>query len=229
MSKQKILIIVTSHATMGEDGRATGVWFEELSTPYYVFVDSGKEVEIASIKGGAVPFDPHSIGPEGSRPASVERFMNDSRAMKHVQSAVALDHVNVDDYAAIFLPGGHGTMWDLPTSETLARLLSDAWRRGKVLAAVCHGPAGLLNVKDADGAPLLATRNVTGFSNSEEAAAGLTKVVPFLLEDRIRSLGARYVAASDFQPHAIRDGRLVTGQNPASSDEAARLALQAIA
>lgn len=229
MSAAKILMIATSHATMGDGGRATGVWFEELSTPWYTFVDAGVQVDIASIAGGAVPFDPHSIDAEADQPASVRRFRHDAHAMKQVEASKKIDDVDVTHYAAIFLPGGHGTMWDLPASATLARLLADAWSQDKVLAAVCHGPAGLVNVQDANGQPLVAARNVTGFSNSEEAAAGLTHAIPFLLEDRLRSLGAQYVSAADFQPHAIRDGKLVTGQNPASSEEAARLTLQAIA
>ncbi|MDR5837612.1 type 1 glutamine amidotransferase domain-containing protein [Caballeronia sp. LZ034LL] len=229
MSAAKILMIVTSHATMGDSGRTTGVWFEELSTPYYTFVDAGVHVDIASIAGGPVPFDPHSIDAEADQPASVRRFRNDAHAMQQVEASKKIDDVDAAPYSAIFLPGGHGTMWDLPASTKLARLLSDAWSQNKVLAAVCHGPAGLVNVKDANGQPLVAARKVTGFSNSEEEAAGLTHAVPFLLEDRLRSLGAQYVSAADFQPHAIRDGKLVTGQNPASSEEAARLTLQAIA
>ncbi len=228
MIVKKILMVVTSHATMGESGRSTGVWFEELSTPYYVFKDAGLDVEIASIKGGPVPFDPHSIEAGEARPASVTRFMNDPEAMQKAQASMKLDAADASNYAAIFLPGGHGTMWDLPASATLAHLLSDAWAKEKVLAAVCHGPAGLVNVKDANGTPLVAGREATGFSNSEEEAAGLTQSVPFLLEDRLRELGALYRKAPDFHAHAIRDGRLVTGQNPASSEEAARLTLQAI-
>lgn len=224
----KILLILTSQATMGDDPRPTGVWFEELSTPYYAFVDAGAEVDIASIAGGRIPVDPHSIQPAGSNPASVERFLRDKAAMAKLEGSLKIDDVSAGGYSAVFLPGGHGTMWDLPGSARLAALLSGAWAGGKVVAAVCHGPAGLVNVKDADGRPLLAGRRVSAFSNSEEAAAGLTDKVPFLLETRIRELGARYEKGADFQPFAVRDGRLVTGQNPASSEQVAELVLQAV-
>lgn len=224
----KILMILTSQATMGDDPRATGVWFEELSTPYYVFADAGVQVDVASIAGGKIPIDPHSLTESGKNPASVERFVKDAPAMRKIQASMKIDGVSMDGYAAVFLPGGHGTMWDLPKSSPLATLLSKAWAQGKVVSAVCHGPAGLLNAKDTQGQPLVAGRRVAGFSNSEEAAAGLSNKVPFLLETRIRDLGARYESGPNFQPFAVRDGQLITGQNPASSEEVARLVLQAI-
>jgi putative intracellular protease/amidase len=225
----KILLVLTSQATMGDDPRPTGVWFEELSTPYYAFVDAGLTVEIASVAGGNVPVDPHSIEAEGSRAPSVARFLADAAAMTRLRQSLALDTVSADGYAAVFLPGGHGTMWDLATSERLAGLLSMAWADGKVVAAVCHGPAGLVNARDVDGKPLVAGRRVSAFTNREEAAAQLTEVVPFLLETRLRELGARYESGPDFEPFALRDGRLVTGQNPASSERAAQLVLEALA
>lgn len=171
----KILVVLTSQATMGDDPRPTGVWFEELSTPYYAFVDAGAQVDIASIAGGKIPIDPHSLDADGK-----------------------------------------------------TDLLSTAWAEGKVISAVCHGPAGLVNVKDANGHPLVAGRSVAAFTNSEEAAAGLTEKVPFLLETRIRGLGANYQSGPDFQPFAVRDGQLVTGQNPASSEKVAELVLEAV-
>lgn len=224
----KILLILTSQATMGDDPRQTGVWFEELSTPYYAFIDAGAEVDIASIAGDKIPVDPHSIQPEGKNPPSVERFLKDKAAMAKLEGSLKIDNVSTDGYAAVFLPGGHGTMWDLPKSAKLADLLSGAWADGKVIAAVCHGPAGLVNVKDTNGQPLFAGRRVSAFTNSEEEAAGLTKTVPFLLETRIRELGAKYERGGDFQPFAVRDGKLVTGQNPPSSREVARLVLEAV-
>lgn len=224
----KILLILTSQATMGDDPRPTGVWFEELSTPYYAFVDAGAKVDIASIAGGKIPVDPHSMEAEGKNPPSVERFLKDKAAMAKLESSLKIDNVSSDDYAAVFLPGGHGTMWDLPRSTRLADLLSTAWANGKVVAAVCHGPAGLVNVKDTNGQPLVAGRRVSAFTNSEEEKAGLTQAVPFLLETRIRELGARYERGDDFQPFAVRDGKLVTGQNPMSSEEVARLVLEAV-
>ena len=224
----KILMILTSQATMGDNPRPTGVWFEELSTPYYAFVDAGAQVDIASIKGGAIPVDPHSVQDPSGNPPSVTRFQQDRTAMGKLTQSMSINGVAVDGYDAVFLPGGHGTMWDLPQSTELAALLSKAWGQGKVLAAVCHGPAGLINVKDEQGHALVAGRHVAGFTNTEEDAAGLTKAVPFLLESRLRELGALYQRGPDFQPYAVRDGHLVTGQNPASSAEAARLTLEAI-
>ncbi len=225
----KILMILTSQATMGSDPRPTGVWFEELATPYYAFIDAGAQVDLASIAGGRIPVDPHSLESGDANPPSVRRFLQDKHAMAQLEGSMKIDGVSVDGYSAVFLPGGHGTMWDLPASATLASLLDKAWANGKVVSAVCHGPAGLVNVKDVDGKPLVAGRRVAAFSNSEEDAAGLTSTVPFLLESRLRELGAHYEHGPDFQPFALRDGKLVTGQNPASSQEVARLVLAAIA
>ncbi|HVI52475.1 MAG TPA: type 1 glutamine amidotransferase domain-containing protein [Candidatus Sulfotelmatobacter sp.] len=223
----KILIILTSHAVMGNTGHPTGVWFEELATPYYAFIDAGADVDIASIDGGKVPVDPASQS-ASAQPASVARFLKDPAAMRKVEHSLKIDSLKADGYAAVFLPGGHGTMWDLPGSTALADLLSSAWDGGKVVAAVCHGPAGLVNVKDAQGRSIVAGRRVSAFTNAEEMAAGFDKVVPFMLETRIRELGATYVSGPDFQPFAVRDGKLVTGQNPASSEDTARLTLQAV-
>lgn len=224
----KILIILTSHATAGSTGQPTGVWLEEFTTPYYAYIDAGVDVDVASIDGGKVPVDPHSIAAEGKNPASVERFLKDAAARAKVEDSLKIDGLKPASYAAVFLPGGHGTMWDLPTSDTLAQLLTTAWRDGKVVAAVCHGPAGLVNVLDETGQPLVAGRRVAAFSNTEEVAAGMDKAVPFALETRLRELGARYASGPDFQPFAVRDGRLVTGQNPASSAKVAELVLEAV-
>jgi len=224
----KILLVLTSQASLGDDPRPTGVWFEELSTPYYAFIDAGAEVDIASIAGGKIPVDPHSLDAEGKNPASVERFLKDAAAMAKLDGSLRIDDLSSEGYAAVFLPGGHGTMWDLPNNTRLAALLSRAWAQGKVVAAVCHGPAGLVSAQDVDGQPLVAGRRVSGFSNSEEDAAGLSDKVPFLLETRLRELGAKYERGDDFQPFAVRDGRLVTGQNPASSERVAELVLEAI-
>lgn len=224
----KILMILTSHAVMGDTGKPTGVWFEELATPYYAFIDAGAQVDIASIQGGKLPIDPRSIQPAGENAQSVERFLKDAVAMEKIETSPSIEGLSVADYDAVFLPGGHGTMWDLPESKDLATLISRAWSDGKVVAAVCHGPAGLVEAKDAEGNPIVAGRRVSAFTNSEEDAVGLTDAVPFLLETRLRKLGARFELGPDFQPYAVRDGRLVTGQNPASSYEVARLTLEAI-
>ena len=224
----KILMVLTSHGAMGDTGKPTGVWFEEVATPYYAFVDAGAQVDVVSIQGGKVPIDPRSLKPAGENGVTVDRFLKDASAMRKIEVSLKIDQVTARGYDAVFLPGGHGTMWDLPKSGTLGDLLSTAWRSGKVVAAVCHGPAGLVNAKDETGRPIVAGRRVSGFTDSEEEAAGLTNTVPFLLEARLRKLGARFEGGPDYQPYAVRDGRLVTGQNPASSEEVARLTLQAI-
>lgn len=229
LTKLKILMILTSSATMGDTPEPTGLWFEELATPYYAFVDADASVTLASIKGGPAPIDPRSVKPKGENEASVERFLGDETASASLQATIPIERIDVSDYDAVFLPGGHGTMWDLPESEALAALLGKAWASGKVVAAVCHGPAGLVNVMDETGAPLVKGRRVTGFSDSEERAVGLAEAVPFLLEARLRDLGGRYDSVADFQPFAIADGRLVTGQNPASSALTAKLTLEALA
>lgn len=221
----KILIVTTSHARMGDTGKTTGLWFEELATPYWVFRDAGAEVTIASIAGGPVPIDATSI--EGEIPASVARFRDDAQAMAGLQASLPVADARADEYDAVFLPGGHGTMWDLPDDRALIALLEATWAAGKPVAAVCHGPAGLVNVRDPDGRPIVAGRRVSCFTNSEEAAVGLAETVPFLLETRLSVLGAEIQTAPDFQPLAVRDGQLVTGQNPASSEEVARLTLAA--
>ncbi|MGL4409686.1 MAG: type 1 glutamine amidotransferase domain-containing protein [Zoogloea sp.] len=224
----RVLMILTSHASLGDGGASTGVWFEELTTPYYAFVDAGVPVDIASIAGGRVPIDPHSLKPAGQNPPSVERFIHDARAMAQIEQTPALAGLHAEAYGAVFMPGGHGTMWDLPTSPALRSLLAEAWQAGKVVAAVCHGPAGLVSVQDPTGQPLVAGRRVSAFSNTEEVAAGLAEVVPFALETRLKALGARYESGPDFEPFALRDGQLVTGQNPASSAAVARLTLEAL-
>ncbi|WP_435656688.1 type 1 glutamine amidotransferase domain-containing protein [Brucella pituitosa] len=224
----KILMILTSSTTMGETDNSTGLWFEELATPYYAFVDAGASVTLASIRGGPAPIDPRSVKARGENEASVDRFLLDETASKALNETLPVPAIDISEYDAVFLPGGHGTMWDLPESAELAMLLGKAWADGKVVVAVCHGPAGLVNVKDETGAPLVSGRRVTGFSDSEERAAGLDEAVPFLLETRLRELGGRYENVADFQPFAIADGRLVTGQNPASSALTAKLTLEAL-
>jgi len=224
-----ILMVLTSNSLMGETGEATGLWFEELATPYFAFVDAGAEVTLASIKGGAAPVDPRSLKPRGENDASVERFLADEAASAQLMNTATIEAIDVAGYDAVFLPGGHGTMWDLPTSESLGELLKLAWSQDKAIAAVCHGPAGLVGAKDQIGEPIVKGRRVTGFSDSEEDAIGLTDKVPFLLERRLRDLGGHYECAANFQPFAVRDGNLVTGQNPASSALTARFTLDVLA
>lgn len=223
----KVLFIVTAHTTLGDTGNTTGLWFEELSTPYYVFFDNGAQVTIATLPGGLVPVDPHSMDPNGKNPASVERFIKDAPAMAQMQNSKKLGELSFADYDLVFIPGGHGAMWDLGSSEELGEFLTKAWANGEIIASVCHGPAGLVNAKDIDGKPLVAGRKVSGFSDSEETAMKLAQAMPFMLEARLRELGADYQSGPNFQAFAVRDGKLVTGQNPASSEDVAALALEA--
>jgi putative intracellular protease/amidase len=221
----RILIVTTSHARMGETGKLTGLWFEELATPYWVFRDAGAAVTLASIAGGSVPIDATSM--EGEIAPSVTRFEADAEAMRQLGDSVPVDTLRAESFDAVFLPGGHGTMWDLPEDAGLVRLLEAAWAQGKIVSAVCHGPAGLVNVRDREGRPIVAGRRVSSFTDSEERAVGLADAVPFLLETRLVELGAIFEGAPDFQPKAVRDGQFVTGQNPSSSAEVARLVLEA--
>jgi putative intracellular protease/amidase len=224
----KILIVTTSHDRLGDTGQPTGLWLEELATPYYALADSGAELTLASIKGGAIPIDPKSREPEGGIPASIERFLADSKAVAAARGTQALGQINAADHDAIFLPGGHGTMWDLPTSGALARAVGGALEAGRIVAAVCHGPAGLVSAKTDGGRPVVEGKHVSCFTDSEERAVGLDGVVPFLLETRLRALGATIEKAPDFQPFAVRDANLITGQNPASSEKVAALVLEAL-
>jgi putative intracellular protease/amidase len=222
---KRVLFVLTSHAQLGNTGRQTGVYLEELAVPYWYLLDQGYSVRLASIAGGAAPIDPGSREPSNLSPA-VERFLGDEKAMAALRDTPAVDTCSVDDFDAVYLPGGHGTMWDLPSSVALARLVGSAFDAGRVVAAVCHGPAGLVSASLADGRPLVAGRRVAGFTDEEEAAVGLADVVPFHLEQRLRELGAEVVVAPAFTSNAVRDGRLVTGQNPQSSEA---LAVQIVA
>jgi putative intracellular protease/amidase len=224
----KILIITTSHSTMGAGGEPTGVWLEELTTPYYAFADAGAQVTIVSINGGAVPVDPRSVLPAGQNDASVERYLKDDKLRATIRATARFTADMASGYDAVFLPGGHGTMWDYPQSPDIARVVVRFLEEGKPVAAVCHGPAGLVSARFGNGTPVVQGRRVAGFTNSEERAAGLETVVPFLLEDRLRELGGIYASGPDFKPFAVRDGNLITGQNPASATEVARLTLDAV-
>lgn len=221
----KILIVVTSHATLGSTGQKTGFWLEELAVPWAVFVDAGAQVELASPEGGRPPADPKS---EGGTSAEVARFLDDPTARAQLADTRKLADVDPEAYDAIFVAGGHGVMWDLAGSPEAASLLSAAWEAGRVIAAVCHGPAALVDVRTADGKPLVAGRRVAGFSDEEERAVGLAEVVPFLLESSLAERGGRYERGPIWAPFAVRDGRLVTGQNPASSRRVAEEVLAAL-
>ena len=219
MSK-KILIVVTSHEPLGTTGEKTGFWLEELATPYYAFTDKGYEVVLASPAGGRPPMDPTSAQPE-SQTQATNRFENDPAAQAALESTIRLFGLDANEYDAIFFPGGHGPMWDLATDETTAALISSFYQAGKPVGAVCHGPAALTKAVDKNGSSIISGKKVTGFSNTEETAVGLEKVVPFLLEDRLKELGADYSCGEDWGRHVVVDGNIVTGQNPASSKGAA--------
>lgn len=218
-----MLIVLTSHATLGDTGRPTGFHWEELATPYWIFRDAGFEVELASIAGGPVPHDPSSLKAEveANKP-SVVRFVQDATAMAALRDARAVSEAEAARYDGVFLPGGHGTMWDLPNNAALASLIGRLFDDGRAVSAVCHGPAGLVGAKRADGQPIVQGRRVNSFTDAEEAAINLTAVMPFLLESRLRELGAIFEGGPNFQPYAVRDGNLVTGQNPASAEAVAR-------
>ncbi len=228
MGQPRILIVTTSNATMGASGKPTGLWLEELTTPYFTFAEAGARVTLASIKGGIIPVDPRSIEPSETPPESVARFRADGLASGALDQSHALASLDGGSYDAIFLPGGHGTMWDLPCNAALASLIGQMWRNGKVVGAVCHGPAGLLSAVEVDGQPLVMGKAMTAFTDAEERAAGLADAVPFLLESRLRELGALFENGEPFASYALADGRLVTGQNPASSQATAQLVLDAV-
>ena len=226
---ERILIITTSNATLGETGRGTGFHYSEMTTPYWRFIDAGYQVDIASPKGGAAPHDPNSLPEdESEREDSVKRFLADDAAMHKIENTLKLEDVDGGDYVAIYLPGGHGTMWDLPENPSLTTLLAQAYDAGKPVAAVCHGPAGFVGVERSDGQPLVAGKRVNSFTDAEETQAGLTDVVPFLLESRLRELGGEFEGAANFEEKVVRDGNLITGQNPASAAGLAEAVLEAI-
>lgn len=216
----RILMIVTSHDQMGDTGHKTGIWLEELAAPYYRFRDAGAEITLASPKGGQPPLDPNSQVPDALTDATA-RFEKDDVAQKAFANTVTLDGLNADDYDAIFYPGGHGPLWDLATDTKSIALIEAFVAQDKPVAAVCHGPAALVNAKTTDGKPLVAGKKVTGFTNDEEKAVGLEKVVPLSIEDEFNKQGGLYERGEMWASYVVVDGKLVTGQNPGSSDATA--------
>ena len=217
----KILMVLTSHSELGNTGKKTGFWIEEFAAPYYVFLDAGVSITIASPKGGQPPIDPSSDTPENQTPAVV-RFKADKSLQNILSETHLLSTVSSDDYDAVFYPGGHGPLWDLTNDADSINLIEHFWNNKKPVAAVCHAPAVLLNVKDDAGNLLIKGKNVTGFTNSEEAAVKLTEVVPFLLENELKNKGGIYSKKEDWASYVVKDGMLITGQNPASSEAAAK-------
>jgi putative intracellular protease/amidase len=215
--KKTILMVVTSNALMGDTLKPTGIWAEELAVPYFAFTDAGFNVEIASPKGGPAPFDPNSVKPAGKNDAAVERMLGDAELTAKTQSTVMVSAMKDRSFAAVFFPGGHGTMWDMADNGDVARIVESAQAHAIPLGAVCHGVAALISAKASDGTPFVQGRKVNSFTDAEEAAAGLTGDMPFLLETRLRSLGAKFEGGANWQAYSVRDGMLFTGQNPASS------------
>ncbi len=223
----KILMVLTSHDTLGNTGRKTGFWLEEFAAPYFVFRDAGVDLTLASPKGGQPPVDPKSDLPE-NQTAAMDRFKKDKQAQEDLANTKKLADMKSEDFDTIFYVGGHGPMWDLVDNKDSIKLIESFYDSGKPVAAVCHSP-GVFHRVMYRGTPIVKGKRVTGFADSEEAAVGLTDVVPFLVEDELKRLGGLYEQAPTWEPLAIVDGRLVTGQNPASSTAAAKEVLKLLA
>lgn len=224
----KILMVLTSHDELGTTGKKTGFWLEELAAPYYAFLDAGAEITLASPKGGQPPLDPKSDEPD-SQTDETRRFHADSAAQAVLASTVKLDTVDQEAFDAVFYPGGHGPLWDLANDKHSISLIEQTLQAGKPVALVCHAPGVLRDVKNADGTPLVKGKKVTGFTNSEEEGVGLTEVVPFLVEDVLKQNEGLYSRGDDWQSYTVQDGLLITGQNPGSSAETAKVLLASLA
>jgi putative intracellular protease/amidase len=220
----KVLMVITSHDQLGNTGRKTGFWLEELAAPYYVFKEAGTEITLASPKGGRPPLDPKSNEPE-FRTDLTRRFEKDAAAEALLDKTVRLDSVRQEDFDTVFYPGGHGPMWDLADDKHSINLIESFLATGKPIAIVCHSTGALRHVKTRDGKPLVQGKEVTGFTNGEEEAVGLTKIVPFLVEDEMLKLGAIFSKRANWEVHVVSDGLLITGQNPRSSGPAAKALL----
>lgn len=223
----KILIVLTSHSELGNSGEKTGFWVEEFAAPYYVLADAGAEITIASPKGGQPPVDPKSELADAQTSAT-SRYYKDETTMDKVANTVKLSDIKYQDYDAVFYPGGHGPLWDLANDSDSIQLIENFYNHQKPIAFVCHAPAALVHVKAENGEPLVKGKHLTSFSNSEEEAVKLTKIVPFLLEDELKKNGAHYMKASDWTSYVKQDGLLITGQNPASSEAVAQLLLKTL-
>jgi putative intracellular protease/amidase len=221
MKTLKVLFIATSHDQLGDTGRETGLWLEELATPYYMFLDSGATVTIASPKGGSVPLDPKSQSIIVATPGT-KRFLKDVEAMNFLSHSMLLEEVKAADFEVVFITGGHGAMWDLADNSILKRLLEGFNKENKPIGAVCHGVAGLLSLHNDKGEFLIKDKQLTGFSNTEEESTGLTAVIPFLLESELHSKGATYSKGPAYTSHVVVDGTIITGQNPSSAAEVAK-------
>jgi putative intracellular protease/amidase len=214
---QRVLMIATSHTQLGNSGKPTGVWAEELVAPYYQLLDAGVAVTLATPLGGAVAFDATSLKPAGQNDALLERFLADAVAQAVVRATVTVASVVGVAFDAVFFPGGHGTMWDLPVDASVTQVVEKAFAAGALIGSVCHGAAGLVTARRPDGQSIVKGVRINSFTDAEEAAVGLTSVVPFQLESRLRELGAAFEGAANWQAFAVRDGQFITGQNPQSS------------
>jgi putative intracellular protease/amidase len=223
----KVLMVLTSHSELGNTGQKTGFWIEEFAAPYYVLEDAGVEITIASPMGGQPPIDPKSELAAAQTPAT-ERFNKDKALQDKLAHSVRLSTVGQIFFDAVFYPGGHGPLWDLANDDTSIYLIQNFLKHNKPVAFVCHAPGVLIKVKDQNGDPLVKGKNITGFSDAEEAAVNLTDVVPFLLEDELKKLGGNYSKGPDWGSFVLKDGLLITGQNPASSEDTARLLLKTL-
>ena len=223
----KVLIVLTSHDELGDTGKKTGFWLEEFASPYYHLKDSGAQVTLASPSGGQPPLDPKSHEPDFQTDAT-RRFDDDHAAQNELANTAKLAEMKVEDFDAVFYPGGHGPLWDLHNDSNTIAMIEGFIAAGKPVATVCHAPAVLLKAKDQNGDPLVKGKKVTGFSNSEEAAVELTDVVPYLLEDQLVEMGGVYQKVEDWNPLAVVDCLIITGQNPASSDAVAEALVKAI-
>ena len=221
----KILIVLTSHDQLGETGKKTGFWLEELAAPYYTFIDAGADVTLASPAGGQPPLDPKSNEPD-AQTETTKRFEADDVAMQALANTHKLSDVLNQDFDAVFYPGGHGPLWDLANDQNSISLIEQTLQANKPVALVCHAPGVLRDVKNAEGRPIVEGKSVTGFSNTEEDGVGLTDIVPFLVEDTLKEKGGQYSKAEDWQVHVQQDGLLITGQNPASSAATAEALLK---
>jgi putative intracellular protease/amidase len=225
---KRILMIATSNTVMGDSGKPTGIWADELAVPYYQLKDAGAEVVLASPLGGPITLDPGSLKPVGENDPLVDRFLADPVAQAAAKTTRAAADMNAKDFDAVFFPGGHGTMWDLPTDAGVTRAVEAAFANGKLIASVCHGAAGLVTARRPDGEPVVKGKRINSFTDAEENAVGLSAIVPFHLETRLRALGAHFEGADNWASFAITDGQFITGQNPQSSALVAQHVLKAL-
>ncbi|MGY0392471.1 type 1 glutamine amidotransferase domain-containing protein [Bizionia sp. KMM 8389] len=225
--QMNVLFVLTSHDQLGNSGKKTGFWVEEFASPYYILLDKGVNITIATPKGGAAPIDPSSDTPDAATEAT-KRFDNDEIAKEKIANTKVLADMNPDDFDAVFYPGGHGPLWDLANNETSISLIEEFNKQEKPIGFVCHAPAALKNVKGINGNPLVRNKKVTGFSNTEEKAVGLTDIVPFLVENMLTENGGEYSKKENWEAYAVQDGNLITGQNPASSELVAEKLLESL-